>query len=80
MKTIGMFKTKTHLPELIKDVEAGEELCITNRGRKVAVIIPIDKYYKKKYANIFQEFAELKKRAPLGSVDEILEMKNLGRK
>ncbi|MCX4084609.1 type II toxin-antitoxin system prevent-host-death family antitoxin [Rickettsia hoogstraalii] len=80
MKTIGMFKTKTHLPELIKEVEAGEELCITNRGRKVAVIIPIDKYYKKKYANIFQEFAELKKRAPLGTVDDILEMKNLGRK
>lgn len=80
MKTIGMFKTKTHLPELIKDVEAGEELCITNRGRKVAVIIPIDKYYKQKYTNIFQEFTELKKRAPLGNVDEILEMKNLGRK
>lgn len=80
MKTIGMFKTKTHLPELIKDVEAGEELCITNRGRKVAVIIPMNKYYKNKFANIFQEFADLKKRVPLGDVNDILEMKNLGRK
>ncbi|WPY01293.1 Type II toxin-antitoxin system Phd/YefM family antitoxin N-terminal domain protein [Candidatus Trichorickettsia mobilis] len=32
MKIVGMFKTKTHLPELIKEVEAGEELCITNHS------------------------------------------------
>lgn len=43
-----MFKTKTHLPELIKEVEAGEELCITNRGKKVAFIIPVGKYYAQK--------------------------------
>lgn len=33
MRIVGMFKTKTHLPELIKEVESGEELCITNRGK-----------------------------------------------
>ena len=34
MRTVGMFKTKTHLPELIKEVESGEELnptiCLKN--------------------------------------------------
>jgi prevent-host-death family protein len=80
MRTVGMFKTKTHLPELIKDVAAGEELCITNRGKEVAFIIPVSKYYQNKFSNVFQELAELKKRVPLGDIDTILEMKNLGRK
>ena len=34
MRTIGIFKTKTYLPELIKEAEGVEELCITNRGKK----------------------------------------------
>lgn len=80
MRSVGMFKTKTHLPELIKDVERGEELCITNRGKKVAFIIPVDKYYQNKFGNIIQKFIELKKRSPLGSVDSIGEMKEEGRK
>lgn len=75
-----MFKTKTHLPELIKDVEKGEELCITNRGRKVAFIISVDKYYRSKFEQITQKFIELKKRAPLGDLETILEMKLDGRK
>ncbi len=75
-----MFKTKTHLPELIKDVEKGEEFCITNRGREVAFIIPVDKYYRSKFEQITQKFIELKKRAPLGNIESILEMKITGRK
>ena len=75
-----MFKTKTHLTDLIKQVEAGEELCITNRGKEVAFIIPVAKYYQDKSRNIFKELSELKKRAPLGDVEAIIEMKNYGRK
>ena len=48
MRTVGMYKTKTHLTELIEEVEKGEELCITNRGREVAFVIPVDKYYNNK--------------------------------
>lgn len=80
MKIVGMFATKTHLPELIKEVEAGEELCITNRGREVAFIIPTAKYYAQKFNDIFEQFIALKKRKPLGSADEISDMKNFGRK
>jgi prevent-host-death family protein len=80
MKTVGMFKTKTHLTDLIKQVESGEEICITNRGREVAFIIPVGKYYSDNARNIFKELSELKKRVPLGDVETILEMKNYGRK
>lgn len=80
MRTVGMFKTKTHLPELIKDVEKGEELCITNRGKKVAFIIPVDKYYKNKHNRVIEKFIELKRSSPIGSNDEIIAMKELGKK
>lgn len=80
MRTVGMFKAKTHLPELIKEVEAGEELCITNRNKNVAFIIPITKYYDRKYGDIFKAFSLLKKTKPLGSPADIIQMKNAGRK
>ena len=80
MRSIGMFKTKTHLPELIKEVEKGEELCITNRGREVAFIIPVDKYYKNKFQQITQQFMELRKQFPLGSTESVIKMKSEGRK
>lgn len=75
-----MFKIKTHLPELIKEVEAGEELCITNRGKEVAFIIPVAKYYSQKFDDIFKKFMLLKKSKPLGSVDDIIKIKELGKK
>jgi prevent-host-death family protein len=80
MRTVGMFKTKTHLPELIKEVQGGEELCITNRGREVAFIIPVEKYYNNKFKQITEQFIELKKRSPLGDSEAIIKMKSEGRR
>ena len=80
MRTVGMFKTKTHLPELIKEVESGEELCITNRGKKVAFIIPVGKYYAQKYDDLFKKFSALKKRTQICSAEDVFKLKNLGRK
>lgn len=67
-------------PELIKEVESGEELCITNRGKKVAFIIPVRKYYAQKSNDLFKKLNVLKKRTRIGKADDIIELKNLGRK
>ena len=80
MRTVGMFKTKTHLPELIKEVESGEELCITNRGKKVAFIIPVRKYYAQNSNDLLKKLNALKKRTWIGKADDISELKNFGRK
>ena len=80
MRSVGMFKTKTHLPELIKAVEEGEELCITNRGREVAFIIPVEKYYSSKFKQITEQFIALKKCSPLGDPEAIIRMKSEGRR
>ena len=40
MRTIGAYEAKTHLPRLLDEVAAGEEVTITKRGVPVARLIP----------------------------------------
>jgi antitoxin (DNA-binding transcriptional repressor) of toxin-antitoxin stability system len=39
-KSVGVHEAKTHLSRLLKDVEAGEEVVITSRGKAVATLGP----------------------------------------
>ncbi len=40
MSEIGAFEAKTHLPQLLKRVEAGERFVITRHSRPVAELVP----------------------------------------
>ena len=40
MSEIGVFEAKTHLPRLLKRVQAGERFVITRHERPVAELIP----------------------------------------
>jgi prevent-host-death family protein len=40
---VGAYEAKTRLPELLRDVEGGERITITVRGRAVAELTPIDR-------------------------------------
>jgi len=80
MQKIGMFEAKTHLPEIIRAVQSGQEVCLTNRHKEVAFIIPVELYYHKKHEAVFNRLNKLKKRAPVGSVEEILDLRDEGRK
>lgn len=40
MQTFGIYEAKTRLNELLKRVQQGERLTITNRGMPVAELIP----------------------------------------
>lgn len=41
MSEIGAYEAKTHLPELLQRVQAGERFIITRHGHPVAQLIPI---------------------------------------
>lgn len=43
MKVIGVRELKAHLSEALEAVEAGEVIEVTNHGRSVARIVPIDR-------------------------------------
>jgi prevent-host-death family protein len=40
MRTLTLAETKMHLSAVVDQVEAGEEIVITRRGRRVARIVP----------------------------------------
>ncbi len=40
MQTLGVFDAKNHLTALLDDVEAGDEVLITRRGKPVARLVP----------------------------------------
>lgn len=40
MKTATVARAKSHLSSLLADVEAGEEIVITRRGRPIARLVP----------------------------------------
>lgn len=40
MRFVGCYEAKTHLPRLLSQVEKGETITITKRGRPIARIIP----------------------------------------
>ena len=41
-RELGIFETKTHLSEIIQEVEKGIRFIITKRGRAVAELRPIE--------------------------------------
>lgn len=40
MREYGIYEAKTKLPDLIKQVQQGERIIITNRGEPVADLVP----------------------------------------
>lgn len=40
-KEIGLFQAKTHLSELLDEVERGQVIYLTRRGRRVAELRPV---------------------------------------
>jgi len=40
MSEIGAFEAKTHLPKLLKRVQAGERIVITKHGHPIAELVP----------------------------------------
>lgn len=41
-KTVGAFEAKTHFSRLLDEVEKGEEIVITRRGKEVARLAPME--------------------------------------
>ncbi len=65
MTTVGSYEAKTHLPDLLKRVEAGEHITIARHGTPVAVLIPVGDYPRRDPAAAvaaLKEFARGRRR------------------
>ncbi len=80
MIQIGAFEAKTHFSEILRRVESGEEFCITNRGRVVAVLHSPSATHEKKTYDAFMKLKALRAKHPIGTLKEIKTWKEAGRK
>lgn len=85
MKTVGAFEAKTHLAQLLNEVEVNnEEILIQRRGKNVAYIVPCATHDKerqdKKNLNIIKAFQEIRKKQKPLQAGELKELINAGRK
>ncbi len=73
MMQIGMHEAKTRLSELVKFVEQGKQVCLTNHGKIVAEIVAPRETRRKNSAKTLRKLKKLIAAEPLGSFDEIMD-------
>ncbi|AGA28316.1 type II toxin-antitoxin system Phd/YefM family antitoxin [Singulisphaera acidiphila] len=55
MKSVGSYEAKTHLPQLLSEVEKGETITITKRGKPVAILSPAQPVPKRDTKTVIEE-------------------------
>lgn len=69
MPTIGAFAAKTHLGELLDQVERGEEIIITRRGKPIARLSPIRETQASQAAEAAAQLRALRQETTLAGLN-----------
>ena len=83
MQTIQASEAKTHFLRILDDVERGESVTVTRRGKTVARIVPISSNEEGRQERIERAMAsilEIRKRTKPVSIEEILSARDEGRR
>jgi prevent-host-death family protein len=78
MREIQASEAKTHLPQLLDDVERGETIVITRHGRPIARIVPETQRRQEEIDKAIEAIKALRKRTGKITVDELLSAKHEG--
>ena len=73
-------EAKTHLPQLLDEVERGETIIITRHGRPIARIIPEAHRRQQEIDEAIADIKEFGKQTGKATVEEILSLIREGRK
>jgi prevent-host-death family protein len=80
MREIRASEAKTHLPQLLDDVEAGETIVITRHGRPIARLVPDEARRNAEAAAAVEAIRALRKGTGKMSLEEILDARHEGHK
>ncbi len=80
MRVIQASEAKTHLPELLDDVERGETLIITRHGRAIARITPEVDQRQQEVERAVASIQAFRKRRRRITVKDLLSAREEGRK
>lgn len=75
MTTVGSYEAKTHLPQLLAEVERGATITITRHGKAIARIVPIANAGSQSVDELVAEMREARAGRTLGGggVRELIE-------
>ena len=79
-RVIQASEAKTHLPQLLDEVERGETIIITRHGRAIARILPEARRRQQEIDEAIADIKELGKESGKATVEEILSLIREGRK
>ena len=80
MREIQASEAKTHLPQLLDDVERGETLIITRHGRRIARSVPDVDRRQEEIDKALAGIRELRKRTGRITLKELLSARDEGRR
>ena len=80
MREIQASEAKTHLPQLLNDVQRGETIVITRHGRPVARLVPDEEVRRAERAEAIAKIKSLRKGMGKISVEELFAMRDEGRR
>ena len=80
MREVQASAAKTHLPQLLDEVEAGETIVITRHGRRIARLVPETDRRRQETAAAMREIERLRQHMPKLSIEEILATRHEGHK
>jgi prevent-host-death family protein len=80
MREVQASEAKTHLPQLLDDVERGETIVITRHGRPIARLVPDEERRRAERAEAIAAIKALRKGVGKITVEELLAMRDEGRR
>jgi prevent-host-death family protein len=80
MREIQASAAKTHLPQLLDDVERGETLIITRHGRAIARIVPEVDRRQAGIDEALDRIQQLRQRTGRVTVEDLLSARDEGRR
>jgi prevent-host-death family protein len=78
MREIQASEAKTHLPQLLDEIERGESIIITRHGRAIARLIPEDTMRRDGQAEAVERLKALRATMPRVPLDELMAMRHEG--
>lgn len=80
MREIAASEAKTHLPQLLDEVERGETLVITRHGRPIARLVPERDRRREETDAAVTAIASRRRGAPSVAASDIISARDEGRK
>jgi len=80
MREIQASEAKTHLPQLLDEIERGETIIITRHGRAIARLVPENNFRRSGQTEAVERLKAFRATMPQLPLAELLSMRHEGHK